>query len=247
MKNRWFILTIAIALALFALNNLASALTYDFVGNNAEKWFDEFVNGENTTVNEDAGWALTEKGLTPSDNVATGHQRIGFVADWKDYTVEAKFQFLKFGTYNESHLYVRWQAQTDNYFFRTIKRNNAGTVGPWSIEWLRKIGGTDNEGDITDDTNVIADLKENTIYGLRGKVTGQVVDVDFFNGSKWVPAGSVTYPGTYETGGVGVGRSSCQVAWQYISVNGAGILSDATPVEVLGKSATTWGVIKKGI
>jgi hypothetical protein len=68
--------------------------------------------------------------------------------------------------------------------------------------------------------------------------------VSFFNGKDWLTAGDVKYPGTYKTGGVGVGRSSSQVAWQYISINGAGILSDATPVEALGKSATTWGSIK---
>jgi len=248
MKSKWFVLTIAVTLALFALNNLASALTYDFVGNNAKQWFEEFVNGDNTSMNEDAGWTLTADGLTANDNVGTGHQRIGIAAaDWTDYTVEAKFKFLKFGTYNESHVYCRWQDEKNNYFFRTIKRNNAGNQNFWSIEWLRKVAGTDNEGDVTDDVNIIADLKVNTIYGLRGKVTDQVVDVEFFNGSKWLAAGSITYPGTYKTGGIGVGRSSCQVAWQYISVNGAGIPSDATPVEALGKSATTWGELKKGI
>jgi hypothetical protein len=245
MKSKWFILTIVVTLALLTLNNLASALTYDFVGADANNWFKEFVNGADTTMNEDAGWVLTTDGLTTNDKVDTGHQRIGISSTtWTDYTVEAKFQFVKFGTYNESHIYLRWQDAPNSYVIRTIKRNNAGDQNFWSIEWLRKIAATDNEGDVTDDVNIITDLKEKTTYGLRGKITGQVVDVDFFNGTKWLAAGSVTYPGTYTVGGIGVGRSSCQVVWQYISVNGAGIPGDASPVEALGKSATTWGSIK---
>jgi len=239
---------IVVTIALFALNNLASALTYDFVGKDAKKWFDEFTASNLTTKGGgDAGWKLAIEGLTTDDNVGTGHQRIGISSTtWTDYTVEAKFQFLKFGTYNESHVYVRWQDEANNYFVRTIKRNNAGDQNFWSIEWLRKVAGTDNEGDVTDDVKVITGLKEKTIYGLRAKIAGQVVNVDFFNGTAWLTAGPVTYPGTYTKGGIGVGRSSCQVAWQYISVNGAGIPADGTPVESLGKLSTTWGGLKEG-
>jgi len=245
MKLKLLMVFIFVAITILALNGAASALIFDFVGNNAKQWFDEFVNNDETTFNEDAGWKLTEDGLTSSDNAATGHQRIGISAeDWADYTYEAKFKYIAFGTYNEAHLYVRWQAQTDNYFFRTIKRNNAGTVGPWSIEWLRKMGGTDNEGDITDDVDVIGDLKVDITYGLRGTIDGQVLSVEFFDGKNWLEAGEVTYPGTYKTGGIGIGRSSCQVAFEYLRVNGNGIPADSMPVESLGKSATTWARIK---
>jgi hypothetical protein len=246
MKSKWFILTIAVTLALFALNNLASALTYDFVGKDAQKWFDEFNKLTTKTTNggEASSWKLTADGLTTDDNVTTGHQKIGMASTtWADYTVETKFQFLKFGTYNESQIYLRWQDAPNSYFLRTIKRNNADDLNFWSIEWLNKIAGTDGEGNITDDVKVIGALKEKTTYGLRCKVAGQVVNVDFFSGS-WLTAGSVTYPGTYAKGGVGVGRSSCQVAWQYISINGAGIPADGTPVESLGKLSTTWGGLK---
>jgi len=244
VRNKLLISAIFTVIATLALNSIATALIYDFVGADAKKWFNEFVNGDNTTMNEDAGWELTADGLTSNNNVGTGHQRIGFSADWTDYTIEAKFQYLAFGTYQESHLYVRWQDQADNYFFRTIERNNAGTVGPWSIEWLRKVAGTDNEGDITDSTKIIADLKKDTIYGLRGTIKNQLLTVEFFNGKEWLEAGEVTYPGTYKTGGIGVGRSSCQIAWQYVKVNGNGILADSQPVESLGKLATNWGSIK---
>jgi len=75
-----------------------------------KKWFDEFVNNKQATMGGgDAGWKLTADGLSSDENVGTGHQRIGIPADWTDYTLEAKFQYLKFGTYHESHLYVRWQ------------------------------------------------------------------------------------------------------------------------------------------
>jgi len=246
MKSKWFIFTIVVTLGLLTLNNLASALTYDFVGKDAKNWFNEFTTNKLTTKGGgDAGWKLAAEGLTTDEKVDTGHQRIGISSTtWADYTVEAKFQFVKFGTYNESHIYVRWQDEPNSYFIRTIKRNNAGDQKFWSLEWLRKVAGTDNEGDVTDDVKVITDLKEKTTYGLRAKIVGQVVTVDFFNGKDWLAAGSVTYPGTYKVGGIGVGRSSCQVAWQYISVNGAGIPGDASPVEALGKSATTWGTIK---
>jgi hypothetical protein len=245
MKSKWFILTIVVTLALLTLNNLASALTYDFVGKDAKKWFDEFTAGKDSTKGGgDAGWKLVAEGLTTDENVATGHQRVGIASTtWTDYTVETKFQFLKFGTYNESQIYFRWQNEPNSYFLRTIKRNNAGDQNFWSIEWLRKIAGTDNEGDVTDDVKVIPVLKEKTIYGLRVKIAGQIANVDFFNAS-WLTAGSVTYPGTYTKGGVGVGRSSCQVAWQYISINGVGIPADGAPVESLGKLSTTWGSLK---
>ncbi|MEK7399403.1 MAG: hypothetical protein AAB116_20880 [Candidatus Poribacteria bacterium] len=247
MKNKWFALVIFVVLALFALNNLASALTYDFVGKDAKKWFDEFTAGKDSTKGGgDAGWKLVTEGLTTDDNVGTGHQRVGIASTtWTDYTVEAKFQFLKFGDWNESHIYLRWQNEANNYYIRTIKRNNAGDKNFWSIEWLRKVASADNEGDVTDDVKIITALKEKTIYGLRGKIAGQVVNVDFFNGS-WLTAGSVTYPGTFTKGGVGVARSSSQVAWQYISINGAGIPADGTQVESLGKLSTTWGGLKEG-
>jgi len=54
-----------------------------------------------------------------------------------------------------SHIYtLDGKMRANNYFFRTIKRNNAGNQSFWSIEWLRKVGATDNEGDITDDVKV---------------------------------------------------------------------------------------------
>jgi len=245
MRNKLLIFAIFTVIATLVLNSIATALIYDFVGKDAKKWFDEFVNNKQATMGGgDAGWKLTADGLSSDDNVGTEHQRIGIPADWTDYTLEAKFQYLKFGTYHESHLYVRWQDEANNYFFRTIKRNNAGNQSFWSIEWLRKVGATDNEGDITDDVKVIADLKEKTIYGLRGKIEKQTLTVDFFNGKEWLEAGSVTYPGTFTKGGIGVGRSSCQVAWQYVKVNGSGIPADSQPVESLGKLATNWGSIK---
>ena len=245
MRNKLLIFAIFTVIATLVLNSIATALIYDFVGADAKKWFEEFVNGDDTTIGGgDAGWELTKDGLTTDNTLPSGHQRIGFSADWTDYTVEAEFKFLIFGTYNESQLYVRWQDEPNNYFFRTIARNNAGTVGPWSIEWLRKVVGTDNEGDITDNVNVIANLEKDTIYGLRGTIENQLLTVEFFNGKEWLEAGEVTYPGTYETGGIGVGRSSCQVAWQYIRVNGSGIPADSLSVESLGKLATTWAAIK---
>jgi hypothetical protein len=248
MKHKLPIFIVFIAVAILLLNNIASAMIFDFVGKDAKKWFDEFTANKLTTMatsgGEASSWKLTADGLTTDDNVGTGHQRIGISADWTDYTLEGKFQYLKFGTYHEAHLYVRWQDAANNYFFRTIKRNNAGNQSFWSIEWLRKVAGTDNEGDITDDVKVIADLKEKTTYGLRGKIEKQVLTVEFFNGKEWLAAGSVTYPGTFTKGGIGVGRSSCQVAWQYIKVNGAGIPADSISVESLGKLATNWGSIK---
>jgi len=245
MKGKWLILAVAVVVVPFVLNSVASALTYDFVGKDAKKWFDEFVGGKSSTKGGgEAGWKLTADGLTTDDNVGTGHQRVGISATWTDYTVETKFQYVKLGDWNESHVYVRWQDEANNYFIRTIKRNNAGDKKFWSIEWLQKIKATDNEGDVTDDVKILSDLKDKTIYGFRGKIADQTMTVSFFNGKDWLTAGDVKYPGTYKTGGVGVGRSSDQVAWQYISINGAGILSDATPVEALGKSATTWGSIK---
>jgi hypothetical protein len=245
MRNKMLIIAIFAVMATLVLNSIATALIYDFVGKDAKKWFDEFTASKQTTMGGgDAGWKLTADGLTTDNNVGTGHQRIGFSADWTDYTVETKFQYLALGTYHESHVYVRWQDEPNNYFFRTIKRNNAGNQNFWSIEWLRKVAGTDNEGDITDDVKVIADLKDKTIYGLRGKIEKQILTVEFFNGKEWLPAGEVTYPGTYTKGGIGVGRSSCQVAWQYVKVNGAGIPADSMPVESLGKLATNWGGIK---
>jgi hypothetical protein len=246
MKGKLLISIIISTVLMLVLSGLASALIYDFVGKDAKKWFDEFdkLTTKATNGGEASSWKLTADGLTTDNNVATGHQRIGISAGWTDYTVETKFQFLAFGTYNESHLYVRWQDTSNNYIFRTIKRNNADNLNFWSIEWLNKIAGTDGEGNITDDVNVIGALKEKTVYGLRGKIANQTVDVDFFNGKEWLTAGSVTYPGTYTKGGIGVGRSSGQVAWQYIKVNGAGIPTDSMPVESLGKLATNWGSIK---
>jgi len=87
-------------------------------------------------------------------------------------------------------------------------------------------------------------LKEKTLYGFRGDIKGDTLTVEFFNGKDWLPAGEVKYPGTYKKGGIGVGRSSSQVAWQYLRVNGTGIPVDSMPVESLGKLATTWSSIK---
>ena len=246
MKGKWLILAVAVVVVPFVLNSVASALTYDFVGKDAKKWFDEFVGGKSTTKGGgEAGWKLIADGLTTDDNVGTGHQRVGISAPtWTDYTVETKFRYVKFGDWNESHVYVRWQDEANNYFIRTIKRNNAGDKKFWSIEWLQKIKATDSEGDVTDDVKILSDLKDKTIYGFRGKIADQTMTVSFFNGKDWLTAGDVKYPGTYKTGGVGVGRSSDQVAWQYISINGAGIPADSTPVEALGKLATTWAAIK---
>ena len=149
---------------LLIFSSLSSyALTFDFVGQDAKKWFDEFVKHKEVGMGGgDAGWQLTKNGLTTDNNVGTGHQRIGiFEAKWTDYTLESKYQYLKFGAHKEAHLYIRWVDQANNYFFRTIGRTNGGGAGSgYSIEWLRKVGGGDNEGDITDDKKLLGILRK---------------------------------------------------------------------------------------
>ena len=242
MKGKWFMLAFVIAVAPFVLNSVATALVFDFVGPNASQWFDELVESDDTTIGGgDAGWELTKDGLATDNNVGTGHQRIGRVYDWTDYTMEAQYTYLTLGAHKEAHLYIRWNGETDNYYFRTIGRGGAG--GAWSIEWLRKVGGGDNEGDICDlDGNLEAD----EIYALRGTIEDQTLTVDFFMDGKWdEDVGEVKYPGTFKTGGIGLGRASAHVAFQYLRVNGEGIPADNTPVETLGKLATTWGHLKR--
>jgi len=234
---------------LLIFSSLSSyALTFDFVGQDAKKWFNEFVKHKNVELGAgDAGWQLTKHGLTTDNNVGTGHQRIGvFEEKWTDYTIESKYQYLKFGAHKEAHLYIRWVDEGSNYFFRTIGRKNGGGAGSgYSIEWLRKIGGKDNEGDITDDKKIVGELKEKVLYGLRGKIKGQLLTVDFFKGNKWQKAGEIEYPGPHKKGGIGVGRATAEVAWQYLRVNGKGIPKDNLPVEALNKLATTWSKLKK--
>ncbi len=241
---RFTLLTVAI---LFFCHTVGYALTYDFVGPDAKKWFDEFVKNKNTTMGGgDAGWKLTKDGLTTDDNIGTGHQRIGVAQNWTDYTIESKYQYLKFGAHKEAHLYVRWNDEANNYYFRTIGRtNNGGQNSGWSIEWLRKVGATDNEGDITDDKKILGEIKEKEIYGLKGEIKDQTLTVEFFRDNSWRPAGEIKYPGTFKTGGIGVARASAEVAWQYLKVNGPGIQLDAAPVEALNKLATTWGKLKR--
>jgi len=239
-------LAFVIAVASLAFHSVATALTFDFVGKDAQKWFDDFV-GRATQGGGDAGWVLTADGLTTDDNTGTGHQRLGIAENWTDYTLESKFQYFKFGTHREAHLYVRWVDEGNNYFFRTIgRKNNQGAGSGWSIEWLRKVNGGDNEGDITDEDAILgAQPKEKTLYGLKGEIKGKVLTVEFFNGNKWLPAGKVEYDDTHKEGGIGVGRSEAQVAFQYLRVNGKGIPTDDVPVETLGKLATTWGRLKR--
>jgi len=242
VKGKLFTLAFVIAVAPFVFNNVATALTFDFVGEDAEQWFAEFVNGDDSMIGgADAGWHLTADGLTTNDDVVSGHDRIGIAKDWTDYTAEAQYTYLTLGAHKEAHLYVRWNDEANNYFIRTIGRG--GTGGAWSIEWLRKVDGGDNEGDISD---LEGDLEEDTIYALRGKITGQTLTVDFFMGGEWLEnVGEVEYPGTFETGGIGVGRSSAHLAFQHLRVNGEGIPMDGTPVEALGKLATTWAYLKR--
>jgi len=232
------------------VNTLGYALTYDFVGPDAKKWFDEFVKSPNMTKSGDAGWHLTGNGLETNDNVGTGHQRIGVKEDWTDYTLESKYQYVKQGAHKEAHLYIRWNDEKNNYFFRTIGRKNGGGAGSgYSIEWLRKVAGKDNEGDVTkagDDIKILGKLQDKTLYGLRGEIKGELLKVDFFKDNKWIPIGEVKYPGTHKKGGIGVGRATAQVAWKYLKVNGPGIPGDTTTrVEALNKTATTWGKLKK--
>ena len=232
------------------VNTLGYALTYDFVGPDAKKWFDEFVKSPNMTKSGDAGWHLTGNGLETNDNVGTGHQRIGVKKDWTDYTLESKYQYVKQGAHKEAHLYIRWNDEKNNYFFRTIGRKNGGGAGSgYSIEWLRKVAGKDNEGDVTkagDDIKILGKLQDKTLYGLRGEIKGELLKVDFFKDNKWIPIGEVKYPGTHKKGGIGVGRATAQVAWKYLKVNGPGIPGDTTTrVEALNKTATTWGKLKK--
>jgi hypothetical protein len=242
VKSKLFMLMFVIAVTTFVFNAIAAALTFDFVGTDAQKWFNDFVDRDTTTQGGgDAGWHLTADGLTTDDNVGTGHERLGFFADWTDYTLEAQYKYLTLGSHKEAHLYVRWIDEANNYYFRTIGRNNAGATGAWSIEWLRKVDGTDNEGDISD---LAGDVETDNVYGLRGALEGQTLTVDFLMAGTWSAAGEVTYPGPHETGGIGVGRSSAHVAWQYLEVNGPGIPL-STPVEALGKLATTWGRLKR--
>lgn len=230
---------------LLVCHSVGDALTYDFTGPDAQSWFDEFVQNADTTVGGgDAGWQLTAMGLTTDDNIGTAHQRIGIAKDWTDYTLESRYQYIQYGSHKEAHLYVRWQDEGNNYYFRTIGRDNTGATAGYSIEWLRKIGGSDNEGDISDDVAVVGDLQEGTVYGMRGTITGQLLEVEYDNGGGWQAAGEVEYPGDLETGGIGVARSSAQVAWEYLKVNGDGIPLDTTPVEALNKMATTWSKLK---
>ncbi|HHZ92208.1 TPA: hypothetical protein EYN65_17150 [Candidatus Poribacteria bacterium] len=240
----------SLVLLFLSASLISHALTYDFVGKDAQKWFDEFIKSADTTESGDAGWHLTANGLETNDNVGTGHQRIGIKKDWTDYTLESKYQYVKQGAHKEAHLYIRWKGEKDNYFFRTIGRKNGGGAGSgYSIEWLRKVGGKDNEGDLTkdgDDIKILGKLQDKTLYGLRGEIKGESLKVDFFKDNKWIPINEVKYPGTHKTGGIGVGRATAQVAWQYLKVNGPGIPKDATtPVEALNRLATTWGKLKR--
>ena len=239
--------SLLLILSFICVSSPSYALTYDFVGPDAKNWFDEFVKSPDTIKAGDAGWELTADGLTTNDNITTGHQKIGIKKNWTNYTLESKYQYLKQGSHKEAHLYVRWNDDKNNYFFRTIgRKNNAGANSGYSIEWLRKVDNKDNEGDISDDEAIIGQLKDKTVYGLRGTIEGRLLKVDFFKDGKWQTAGEVTYPDTHKTGGIGVGRSSAQVAWKYLKVNGTGIPSDATTrVESLNKVATTWGKLKK--
>jgi len=244
------ICTFSLVLLFLSVSLVSHALTYDFVGKDAQKWFDEFIKGADTTKSGDAGWRLTANGLETNDNVGTGHQRIGIKKDWTDYTLESKYQYVKQGAHKEAHLYVRWNGEKDSYFFRTIGRKNGGGAGSgYSIEWLRKVGGKDNEGDLTkagDDIKILGKLADKTLYGLRGEIKGELLKVDFFKDNKWVPIGEVKYPGTHKKGGIGVGRATAQVAWKYLKVNGPGIPKDATtPVEALNRLATTWAKLKR--
>jgi len=242
VKGKWFMLAFVIAVTTFMLNSVAAALMFDFVGRDAKKWFDEIVNSPKTTEGGgNAGWELTKDGLTTDANIGTGHQRIGIEEDWTDYTLESQYTYLTLGAHKEAHLYIRWNDEANNYFFRTIGRGGAG--GAWSIEWLRKVAGGDNEGDIGD---LDGNLEDNTLYGLRGEIKDQTLTVDFFTDGKWDNAvGEVKYPGTFKKGGIGVGRASAHVAFKYLRVNGDGIPKDSTPVEALGKLATTWGRLKR--
>jgi hypothetical protein len=249
-QHAWSIGTILFAVAIFFFcNTVGHALTFDFVGPDADKWFNEFVNHPNIEMGGgDAGWHITENGLTTDDDLGTGHQRIGFSEDWTDYTLESKYQYVQQGAHQEAHLYIRWNSEADNYYFRTIGRINGGGAGSgYSIEWLRKVGGGDSEGDITDDDAIVGDLQEGVVYGLRGTITGETLDVEFYNGGQWHVAGSVDYDGANPTGGIGVARATAQIAWEYLKVNGPGIPADAdtTSVESLNKLATTWGKLKK--
>lgn len=232
--------------ALFLCCSLGYALTFDFVGPEAQKWFDEFVGHANVGMGGgDAGWHLTGDGLTTDDNVGTAHQRIGiFEETWEDYTLESMYQYISWGSHKEAHLYVRWVDEGNNYYFRTIGRDNAGSTAGYSIEWLRKVGGSDNEGDITDDDDIVGELEEGEIYGLRGEISDQLLKVDFFKDGEWKVAGEIEYPGPHDNGGIGVARSSAEVAWQYLRVNGDGIPADNLPVEALDKLATTWAKVK---
>lgn len=237
-------------LLFLSVSLVSHALTYDFVGKDAQKWFDEFIKSGDTTKSGDAGWRLTANGLETDDKLNTGHQRIGIQKDWTDYTLESKYQYVKQGSHREAHLYVRWKSEKDNYFFRTIGRKNGGGSGSgYSIEWLRKVAGKDNEGDLTkdgDDIKILGKLADKTLYGLRGEIKGELLKAEFFKDNKWFPIGEVKYPGTHKKGGIGVGRATAQVAWQYLKVNGPGIPKDATtPVEALNRLATTWGKLKR--
>ena len=236
----------SLVLLFLSASLISHALTYDFVGKDAQKWFDEFIKSADTTESGDAGWHLTANGLETNDNVGTGHQRIGIKKDWTDYTLESKYQYVKQGAHKEAHLYIRWVDQANNYFFRTIgRKNGAGAGSGYSIEWLRKVGGGDNEGDITDDKKVVGELKEKELYGLRGEIKGELLKVDFFKDNKWREAGQIEYPGTHKKGGVGFGRATAKVAWQYLRINGKGIPKDNLPVEALNRLATTWGKLKR--
>ena len=79
---------------------------------------------------------------------------------------------------------------------------------------------------------------------MRGEIKGELLTVDFFKDNKWQEAGEIKYPGTHKKGGIGVGRATAEVAWQYLRVNGKGIPKDLR-VEVLNKLATTWGKLKR--
>ena len=241
-------LVLSFVMLFLGASSVGYALTFDFMGADAKKWFDEFVKHKTVAQGGgDAGWQLTKEGLTTDNNVATGHQRIGiFEEKWTDYTIESKYKYLKFGAHKEAHLYIRWEDADTNYFFRTIgRKNNAGAGSGYSIEWLRKIGGKDNEGDITDDKKIVGELKEKGLIGLRGKIEGQLLTVDFFKNNEWKKAGEVKYQGPHKKGGIGVGRATAEVAWQYLRINGKGIPKDNLPVEALNKVATTWGKLKR--
>ncbi|MEW6752373.1 MAG: LamG-like jellyroll fold domain-containing protein [Candidatus Latescibacterota bacterium] len=178
---------------------------------------DTFDNNDASQYHPVEGYWYANNNQYVCDNVAgyfhTRSYRDTFSPNY-DYTVQTDYVYQQFGTWDEAHLYLRWQDAANHAGIRTINRG-----GSWRVEYFQRRNGAWEEGVLT----YLGSLTPGTTYQLKITAAGNGYQGYVNTGGGFQGPYAFSFPGgTVGPGTIALGANSARVAFDNVTVSAGG-------------------------